>query len=72
MLSLDDNFSKAINYATTTGMQLPVYYPGGTLPPLFVTEGIPVTFIFNEKGEIVFQQMGSMNYDTEQFVNLLK
>lgn len=72
MLSLDDSFNKAVSYANATGMKLPVYYPAGTLPPLFVTEGIPVTYIFNENGEIIYQQMGGQNYDTDQFVNLLK
>lgn len=71
MLSLDDNFEKAKNYATRNGMKLPVYYPAATLPPLFTVDGIPVTYIFNEKGEIIFQQMGSLNYDSEKFVEML-
>ncbi|MBE2229658.1 MAG: TlpA family protein disulfide reductase [Chitinophagaceae bacterium] len=71
MLSLDDNFEKAKNYAARNGMKLPVYYPAATLPPLFTVDGIPVTYIFNEKGEIIFQQMGSLNYDSEKFVEML-
>ncbi|MBI3137513.1 MAG: TlpA family protein disulfide reductase [Sphingobacteriales bacterium] len=72
MVSLDDNFDKARNYAVNNNMKLPVYYPAGPLPALFNTEGIPFTVIFNEKGEIIYQNMGSDNYDTQRFMDLLK
>lgn len=72
MLSLDDNFDKAKTYAANNNMKLPVYYPAADLPQLFVTEGIPMTIIFNEKGEIVFNEVGSANYDTPKFQDLLK
>jgi thiol-disulfide isomerase/thioredoxin len=71
MLSLDDNFAKATAYATKNNMKQPVYYPAGNLPPLFTVDGIPVTFIFNEKGEIIFQQVGTANYDTPAFLDML-
>ena len=72
MLSLDDNFEKAKTYAANNNMKLPLYYPAADLPQLFVTEGIPMTIIFNEKGEIVFNQVGSSDYDTPRFQELLK
>ncbi len=72
MLSLDDNFEKAKNYAANNNMRLPVYYPASDLPQLFVTDGIPMTVIFNEKGEILFNEVGSANYDTKKFQDMLK
>ena len=72
MLSLDDNFDKAKTYAANNSMKLPVYYPAANLPQLFVTDGIPMTVIFNEKGEIVFNQVGSADYDTKVFLDMLK
>lgn len=72
MLSLDDNFEKAKTYAANNSMKLPVYYPAANLPQLFVTDGIPMTVIFNEKGEVVFNQVGSADYDTKVFLDLLK
>jgi len=71
MLSLDDNFEKAKSFAIKNNMKLPVYYPASTLPQLFAVNGIPVTYIFNEKGEIIYQQVGENNYDTKDFFNLL-
>lgn len=72
MLSLDDNFDKAKTYAANNNMKLPVYYPASNLPQLFVTDGIPMTVIFNEKGEILFNEVGSANYDTKRFQDMLK
>lgn len=72
MLSLDDNFEKAKTYAANNNMKLPLYYPAADLPQLFVTEGIPMTIIFNEKGEIVFNQVGSSDYDTPKFQEMLR
>lgn len=71
MLSLDDNFEKARSFAIKNNMKLPVYYPAGNLPQLFVVDGIPVTFIFNENGEIIYQQVGSADYDTKEFLDML-
>lgn len=71
MLSLDENFEKAKNYSVSNNMKLPVYYPAANLPPLFTVDGIPVTYIFNEKGEIIYQQVGSANYDTKEFADMM-
>lgn len=71
MLSVDDEFNKAINYITSSKIDLPVYYPTDNLPPLFSVDAIPTTFVFNEKGELIKTIQGSVNYDTEEFVNLL-
>ena len=71
MLSLDENFELAKNFAKKNNMQLPVYYPAERLPAMFKTDGIPATFIFNEKGELVKQNNGADDYDTEEYLKLL-
>lgn len=71
LLSLDDNFEKAKTFASNTNMRLPVYHPASNLPGLFNVEGIPATFIFDEKGSLIFRQDGSMNFDSEEMVKLL-
>lgn len=71
MLSLDDDFNKARSYKSNQAFALPMYYPGGNLPSLFQVEGIPATFVFNEKGELMKRFEGSMNYDTDEFLKLL-
>lgn len=71
MLSLDDNFNSAKHFAKSKHMQLPLYYPAGNLPSLFNINGIPATFIFNEKGELIKANMGMDDYNTQAYVKLL-
>ena len=62
MLSLDENFDVARQFAKANKMKLQVYYPAEKLPALFNVEGIPATFIFNELGQLVKQVNGSEDY----------
>ncbi|MGZ8510692.1 MAG: TlpA family protein disulfide reductase, partial [Chitinophagaceae bacterium] len=71
MLSLDNNFETAKQFAAKTQLDIPIYYPAGNLPALFNVESIPVTFIFNEKGELVHRQEGTADYNTNFFAEML-
>lgn len=71
MLSLDNDFETAKKYAGKTKMNLPVYYPAANLPELFNVQGIPVTYIFNEKGELIHRQDGAADYSTRYYIDLL-
>lgn len=71
MLSLDENFDLAKEFAKTNKMQLPVFAPAENLPAMFNTDGIPATFIFNEKGELIKANTGGDDYDTAGYLQLL-
>jgi len=71
MLSLDNNFETAKQFAAKTKLDVPIYYPAGNLPALFNVESIPVTFIFNEKGELIHRQEGTADYNTNFFAEML-
>lgn len=71
MLSLDNNFEKAKQFAGKTKLGIPIYYPAANLPDLFNVQGIPATFIFNEKGELIHRQDGGADYDTKFYTDLL-
>jgi thiol-disulfide isomerase/thioredoxin len=71
MLSLDENFEVAKQFAKAKDLKVPVYYPAEKLPALFNTDGIPATFIFNESGDLVKQNNGAEDYDTEEYIKLL-
>jgi thiol-disulfide isomerase/thioredoxin len=72
MLSLDDDFEKAKKYMVDEKLSMPVYYPNGAMPDLFNVRGIPATFIFDEKGQLIKSTEGSDNYDTDAYRQLLK
>lgn len=71
MLSLDEQFATAQNYAAQTTLGLPIYAPASALPSLFQTPSIPVTYIFNEEGELIFRRNQADNYDQPRFVEML-
>ncbi len=70
MLSLDNDFETAVSFATKHKMVTPVFYPAENLPALFNVQGIPATFIFDEKGNLVTRIEGGDDYDTEKYVSL--
>lgn len=71
MLSLDENFELAKTFAIENSMTASIYAPADNLPSLFRTEGIPATFIFNERGELIRQQLGAADYNTPEYRALL-
>jgi thiol-disulfide isomerase/thioredoxin len=72
MLSLDDDFQKAKQYAASRKLTLPILYPAENLPQLFNVDGIPATFIFDEEGKLIKQVNGSDDYNAESYRTLLK
>lgn len=72
MLSMDNDFDAAKSYIKSSGLSLPFYYPAGNIPSMFNVEGIPATFIFDEKGELIKQNMGAEDYNSQQYVKLLQ
>lgn len=72
MLSLDDDFNKAKNFVQKQKLALPIYYPGENLPALFNVQGIPTTFIFDERGELIRRIDGGDDYDTNKYREILR
>ena len=67
LISLDNNFAKAKNFARRKKLTVPIYYPADSLPELFQVQGIPTTFIFNENGELQQMVEGAANYNTPAY-----
>lgn len=74
MLALDqkDPFNKVNQYISDKSFTFPVYFPAGALPEMLQVRSIPATFVVNPDGLVVHRQMGTANYDTEEFRNFLK
>lgn len=78
MLSIDrkNDEIKVKNYVKTKGFTFPVYlvqspFPN-QLPEALQVPSIPTTFVINKKGEIVYKNVGTANYDTKKFRNFLQ
>jgi thiol-disulfide isomerase/thioredoxin len=72
LISLDNTFERAIKYKQMQKLNLPIYYPGENLPPLFNVRGIPATFIFNEKGQLTHRVDGSEDYNNAKYRKMLQ
>ncbi|AHF15847.1 TlpA family protein disulfide reductase [Niabella soli] len=72
LLSVDDDPAAGIGFKKAQQIELPVFFPGEQLPSLFNVEGIPATFIFDEKGALIKSMVGMENYDTQEYVDLLE
>ncbi|MGJ7030582.1 TlpA disulfide reductase family protein [Niabella hirudinis] len=72
LLSVDDQMEDAAAFKKKQGLNMPVFFPAENLPLLFNVQAIPSTFIFNEKGELIKKMEGMDNYDTQEYVDLLK
>lgn len=72
LISIDNNFESAKHYKRTNSMMLPIYYPMESLPKLFNVGGIPATFIFNEKGELIKEIDGEDDYNSDAYKKLIK
>lgn len=71
LISFDNRFETAKRFVAGKNWHLPIYYPAGIIPDLFNVRGIPATFIFDEKGELVQQIEGGENYNTKEYKTLL-
>jgi thiol-disulfide isomerase/thioredoxin len=67
LLSVDKDRKKGVEFALKNGIQSPVYFAEQALPSLFEVSGIPTTFIFNEKGELVDRIEGARNYNSAAY-----
>ncbi|WP_300603053.1 TlpA disulfide reductase family protein [Niabella sp.] len=72
LLSVDDQMEDAAAFKKKQGLNMPVFFPAENLPLLFNVQAIPSTFIFNEKGELIKKMEGMEDYDTQEYVDLLK
>jgi thiol-disulfide isomerase/thioredoxin len=74
MLALDqkDPFNKVNAYIRDKEFTFPIYFPATALPEMLQVRSIPTTFVINAEGEVVHKQMGTANYDTDEFRTFLK
>ena len=72
MLSYDKNPNAALKFMRSNKLSLPIFFPTEQPPAIFNTDGIPATFIFNEKGELIKQNTGAEDYDTNAYRQLLQ
>lgn len=72
MLSVDQNFQKAIDFNKNKGYDFKIYRVDGQMPQMYSTQSIPTTYIIDAKEKIVLTHMGMGNFDTNEFKEFLQ
>jgi thiol-disulfide isomerase/thioredoxin len=74
MLSLDRPGAEqnVKNYIATKQFTFPVYMPFESLPQQLNVPSIPTTFIIDKTGNIIKKEVGSQDYNTKEYKELLE
>ncbi len=71
MVSRDRDFQKALDFKAQKGYEFPIYRVAGTMPDIFKSRTIPVTYLIGSGGNRMFRYEGMRDYDTEAFQDFL-
>lgn len=71
MLTMDQDFQKAIDFRNKYGYNFEIYRPLSGIPAMYHTKLIPTTFVINSEGYLVLQHDGMGKFDSEQFKTFL-
>lgn len=72
MLSVDQDFQKAIDFNEKKGFDFEIYRLDGGMPAMYTTQSIPSTFVINAEGKLVMTHLGMGDFDTDKFKKYLK
>ena len=72
MLSVDQEFQKAIDFNEKKGYDFEIYMLDGSMPAMYQTQSIPSTFVIDAEGKLVMTHLGMGDYDTNKFKKFLK
>ena len=71
MLSMDQDFDKAIQYREKYGYDFEIYRLTGAMPAMYSTKLIPTTFVIDPEGNLVLQHDGVGQFDTREFKDFI-
>ncbi len=72
MLSVDDNFSKAIRFHKKKDFDFEIYQAPNGLPSMYYSQSIPTTYVIDGKGNLALTHTGMGDFNTSDFKAFLK
>lgn len=74
MLSLDrdEDQKKVVDYLSRRSFTFKAFMPSGQLPEQLQVPSIPTTFVISPDGKVMKKEVGSMQYDTPEFLKFLE
>ena len=67
MLSVDQDFDKAIKFNQDKEFEFPIYRLAGAMPAMYASNAIPTTYVIDANGDLVLTHKGMGDFDTTQF-----
>lgn len=71
MIAIDEDFEKSKSYVGNKNFTFPIFHAYEGLNSSLHTKVIPMTVVVSPQGNIVFNDKGMNNFDTEEFRNFL-
>lgn len=71
LLSVDQDFQKAVDFNNKKGYDFEIYEVAGGIPQMYLTQSIPTTYVIDAEGNLVLTHMGMGDYDTKDFREFL-
>ena len=71
MLSMDQNFDKAVSFKERKDYGLPIYELAGQLPAMYRSSALPTTYVIDADGKLALTHKGMADYNTDEFKNFL-
>ena len=72
MLSVDQNFQKAIDFRKNKGFDFEIYRLAGPMPAMYATNSIPTTYVIDADGNLALTHRGMGQFDTREFKDFLE
>lgn len=72
MLSVDDDFSKAIKFHNKKSFDFDIYQAPKGLPSMYFSQSIPTTYIIDGAGNLALTHSGMGDFNTSDFKAFLK
>lgn len=72
MLSVDQDFGKAVKFRKNKGYDFEIYKIAGPLPKMYSTRSIPTTYVIDSDGNLALTHLGMGDFNTSDFKQFLK
>jgi thiol-disulfide isomerase/thioredoxin len=72
LISMDDDFSKAINFVKKKGYDFEIYQFASPVPRVYESQAIPTTYVLSPGGGIMVKKEGMARYNSDSFRKYLR
>ena len=72
LVSLDEEFDRAIEFMARRNFDMPVYHFRSRAPGVYESTVIPTTYVISADGRLALEKRGLAKYDTDEFEQFIR